>query len=610
MKHNFSDELYLDNIHLIPDPLKKNLADSLFSNEVPKHKEKNRQNEQKSILNCQKVPLENMKENPKQTATAFGGIGNFFSGVMNVLTSVMFRTRSPNYYDCFDVDSHQGSSDWHHAKTVVQDKNGKADGRSSCDDPPNPNVSSDMNFDSRTAVTSCENKLNQVLNLLTPKQTSSPVWVRKRPKKVFVEPGSVEESFEDAFSSEDFDCLPDDTFIEYYSPFQYQCENLCETAAQKTLLSTTPADENIDVVKDVLNNNDLDLKNDDNKMKNGFAQGQDKSQLSIGKMQLEQQKLDLEASDMHLEEESKVQNESTPLETNKTNLESHNSREELVSSCEDKLSRLKALLQEKRMKCRTKYEVPETTNTTPPKPIPTDKKPADKHFKNPNRRCGKRTKSKLKCRIEDDLVFANEISIGTPPSTENSPLQHNINFGEYFDEISGRFRTSSTGSDDSFQIVFNECSNTTGRIRKSSDCDSEDSFIVFEDSPESCYVSNDVFDSDTESEVSDSGCGITCKLAHTLTRTMTNLAVDSLYMESEDEVDFGCKENCDVIKETTGLKLRESSGLLLDEKKKLLRKSQPAKKVSFFYSYIVACFLGIESLCLSYLYYIVLRTYS
>lgn len=560
MKHDFNDELFLNNIHLIPDPLKKNLADSLYNTETPKKPEKMYQPNQKMAQNDQEVPME---KPPKQNTT-LGGIGSFFSGVVNVLTSVMFRSRAHHYYDCFDVDS-QGQA-WQHARTDVQDKNGHAGESKTPDDSPNPNVSSEMNFDSRDAVTGCERKLNQVLHLLAPKQTSSPVWVRKRPKKVFVEPGSVEESFEDAFSPEDFGSLSNDSYIEYYSPLQYHCEELCETAAEKTKLNTAPIEENMVIIKDVTKS-DLEVQKDAVQLdKHNKQWEQQEVQFDQQKVQLEQQKVS-EKSDLNMVQ----QLENKSLETDQTD-SSPTFKDQLVSSCEDKISRLKALLQEKRMKCRSKREdtetsqPPETSQTTLPKTNET--KTADKRFKNPSRRCGKRTKSKLKCRIEDDLVFANEINIGTPPSVENSPMQHNVNFGDYFDEVSGRFRTASTGSDDSFQIVFNDCH---GRIRKSSDCDSEDSFIVFEDSPESCYVTKDVFDSDSESEMSDSGCGITCKLAPTLTRTVCNLADDSLYV-SEDEVDFGMETTADVVEEKTGL--------LLDEKKKQLRKSQPSKTVS------------------------------
>uniref|UniRef100_A0A2A4JNH9 Uncharacterized protein n=1 Tax=Heliothis virescens TaxID=7102 RepID=A0A2A4JNH9_HELVI len=214
-------------------------------------------------------------------------------------------------------------------------------------------------------------------------------------------------------------------------------------------------------------------------------------------------------------------------------------------------------------------------------------------------------KSKMRKSIEDDLRFANEVNIDDVSSVDNSPsmgclekyMKHftqrpvdtpTQTDKEFFDEVSGRFLPGSVESEDSFQIVFNDCP----KLRKASDCESEDSFIVFEDSPDSCYTSNDVFgetsddddeyDSDSDiSQSGDSGCGdYQFNLAPSLSKSVCNLTDASLYADNgADEVDFvddTVVSQPDEV-ETGDLK----TGLLIDDRKKLQRKGLPPKRVQF-----------------------------
>ncbi|KOB71605.1 Protein phosphatase 1 regulatory subunit 15A [Operophtera brumata] len=521
MKIDYENEIFLNNLHLIPDPLKKNLADTLITDEKPEKLKKS------SLESPKMPPQEEVRHD-----SALAGITNFFSGVISMLSGAMFRSRSPvNYDDCFDANSRQGSpSAWRRAN-IDEDKNGQAVDRLSSD-ATSPNVFlSDMN--NCKTVHTCEEKLNQVRYLLTPKPVnkSNPIWLRKRPKKVFVEPGSVEDSFEDAFSPEDFVTLSNDPYIEYYSPPQYQSEEMCATEAPKTKIEVRPIKETTNIVKDITEN--------------------------------ETGKLNVEKDDKNPESD-KLEND------NNTKEDSVDNKHQLVSSCEDKLSKLKALLQDKRKKHTEADPTPEPTTEQPrpAKTIPINK-PKDKHYKNPHRMLDKRQKMKMNRSIQDDVIFANEIDI---ESTDNSPTVNSssdTSLGDYFDEMKGRFRSiSNTESEDSFQIVFND---SPKLYRKASDCESEDSFIVFEDN-DNCYTSNEVFgdsDCDSDSDVSDSGCStMTCKLSHSLSRTVSNLTDDTLY-ESSDEVDCGRVEP-----------VVEAKGLLMDTYKKSLRKDQPSKKVS------------------------------
>ncbi|XP_022824056.1 uncharacterized protein LOC111354744 [Spodoptera litura] len=197
--------------------------------------------------------------------------------------------------------------------------------------------------------------------------------------------------------------------------------------------------------------------------------------------------------------------------------------------------------------------------------------------------------------ILDDLQFANEICIDEIVAPKKSPSIGAANKDsttpepekDYFDEVSGRFNPGSVPeSEDSFQIVFNDAP----KLRRTSDCESEDSFIVFEDSPDSCYTSNDVFGDSSDSEeydsdsddMSDSGCGNASLAASQLSNSVNNLADDSL-CDAEDEVDCGHVTFCDRVGvgEVAELESEKFSGLLLDGRKKKLRRALPAKKVHF-----------------------------
>ncbi|XP_063836654.1 uncharacterized protein LOC135085784 [Ostrinia nubilalis] len=267
-----------------------------------------------------------------------------------------------------------------------------------------------------------------------------------------------------------------------------------------------------------------------------------------------------------------------------------------VAKCEDKLNRLRLLLKSKPVEAPNCARQPRKASVSPPpqKPV-TELGSVEKQSPN----------------IQDNLTFANEINGDELSSVENSPAVRSLDRlstpsvnsqrdeKDYFDEISGRFHSSSaTESEDSFQIVFTD--SPKNRPRVPSDCESEDSFIVFEESPDSCYTSNDVFGeesesdaeySDSDTDVSDSGCIPVTKLAHTLSRTFGDLTDDSLYDDKPvDEVDCAVRTVCEeipsedieddsVVCETDNEV--KSTGLLLDDAKKLLRKTLPPKKVHF-----------------------------
>ncbi|KAL4711243.1 hypothetical protein ACJJTC_019084 [Scirpophaga incertulas] len=165
---------------------------------------------------------------------------------------------------------------------------------------------------------------------------------------------------------------------------------------------------------------------------------------------------------------------------------------------------------------------------------------------------------------------------------------------DYFDEISGRFRSlSSTESEESFQIVFSD-SPRTSRMRRPSDCESEDSFIVFED-PDSCYTSTDVFgdsedesDSNSDAEFSDTKDVQVTKLSNTLSRTLSDLTDGSLYEDKAlDEVDCAVTSMCveipteKIADVSVNVPNAQSTGLLLNNEKKLLKRNQSPKKVHF-----------------------------
>lgn len=544
MKLDYENEIFLNNFHLIPDPLMKNLADTLITSEKPEKLIK-------QSLNTPIMPPKQPSREDVRGDSTLAGITNFFSGVFNMLSGAVFRTRSQvHYYDCFDAEARQGSPQTWLGANDVQDKNGQVPDKLSSDEPKPNGVNSDMN--NCKTVGSCEQKINQVKSLLsTSNKSSNPIWLRKRPKKVFVEPGSIEDTFEDAFAPEDFVPISNDPYVECYSPSQYHNEELCETEAPKPIIGVAPVIETTEIVNEVIKceSENTEINNCDSKPENDT-------------IKLDSDKLNNKSSD-----------------------ESGDDKHQLVSSCEDKLSKLKALLKEKRTTQTPKVldpspepitEQPRLTKTIP------ISKPVDKHYKNPHRMLDKRRKMKMKRSIQDDVIFANEIDLESPAESLSSPSTINsseTSLGDYFDEMKGRFRSASTTeSEDSFQIVFND---SPKHNHRASDCESEDSFIVFEDT-DNCYTSKDVFrDSDSESDVSDSGCStMTCKLSHSLSRTVSNLTDDTLY-ESSDEVD--CARVVPKV---------EARGLLMDADRKNLKKDQPAKQVSFYYFSFCSLCLG------------------
>ncbi|KAJ8706195.1 hypothetical protein PYW08_010821 [Mythimna loreyi] len=545
MRTTFAEELFLaNNLHFIPDPLMKNLADSIITEEKMAPKSK---------LNTNNIDVKTNEDNmePGPDYSPLSGITNFFSGVMNVITSAMFSKRK----QCDSVAQPGGQMAlppmWHGAKILDQNKILQDEHEKSSELLP-----SEMT-DVKKAAAHCQNKIEQVRLLLSSKPVPCNFRARRRPKRVFVEASSVEDSFEDAFSPEDFENIASDSFIEYSSPVCYHDHVFHEIDGPKTKTemaktaqnipeTPTPTCETTEIVKNVP---EIETANESNNL----------------------------VCDM---------------------------KPEVVATCEDKLSKLKALLQERKNKKSKPIVEPEPFPEPEPirKPVNVPELPKpktkvkDKKFKNPNRTCSKRMKSKMRKSIQDDLQFANEIIIEDASSAENSPSLGCLDKfiaatkpeKEYFDEVSGRFLPGSvTESEDSFQIVFNDCP----KPRRTSDCESEDSFIVFEDSPDSCYTSNDVFgetsdseDYDSDSDMSDSGCGYSSfNLAASLSKSVCNLADDSLYEEqSEDEVDCAnVRHACESVDLDTVEPAAEKTGLLLDDRKKLLRKALPSKKVHF-----------------------------
>ncbi|CAG9794388.1 unnamed protein product [Diatraea saccharalis] len=414
----------------------------------------------------------------------------------------------------------------------------------------------------------------------------------RRLKMAFVEAGSVDECFEDAFTPEDFIRISNSTYIEYYGTYPIENQNLLHTAASK-----------IKIEKVVHENTDIKI---------------------LPEVPIKCKKTINETNDIPVKQTTEIK----AMEDIRIvdNIEDEPCKPEVVSSCEDKLSKLKALLQEK---CKKKTmnnhssdvssKVTMQSNDKHVKSLKPNMKVKDKCFKNPCRTTSKRKKCNLKKSIQDDLLFAQEINIDTLPSIGNSPSVNSLDrlsdtsvsfvkttdvsndTDDYFDEVSGRFRsTSATESEDSFQIVFSDSPKDT-RMRKMSDCDSEDSFIVFEESPYSCYTSNDVFgDSDeSESEYTDSEADSSdtedvqeTKLTHTLSRTMSDLTDGILYDENSlDEVDCAVRSVCDEIpnQEIKDLTVKasatnntvKSTGLLVNEDQKKQKRKLPSKTVRF-----------------------------
>ncbi|VVD02440.1 unnamed protein product [Leptidea sinapis] len=444
MKITYGDTMFLSNInklHLIPDPLKKNLADSVMGDtqvmrDLKPHNE------------FGKVEVE-PQPTQKKELTTLTSITNYFSGLMNVMGTI-FQRRPPSpvtqYYDCFDTESSREMApfNWQPSKLDVQNKNERSFSSN------NGSTTNMTISDCKSSAESCEDKLNQVRLLLsgTPKLGKS--------KRVVGEASSIEESFEDAFCPEDIVSLANDTFIEYYSAFNSHSDCLCEADAPYV---------KTEVIKDSL---DTSTNLNDDKFNNNCST------------------------------------------SNKSSDCKDDLKYEVVSSCEDKLSKIKALLQSK---CKANSNTHEKTE-----PISI------------NNIC--------------DTSFADELNLNNSNETVSSEPDNS------FDEVKGRFHSSSTDSNDSFQIVFSD-----SRKRLPSDCESEDSFIVFDESPDSCYTSHDVFgnESDLESDFEeDSGCIQTCKLDHSLSRTFCDLTDNSLYSadvpdsspSGSDELDAVVLQKC------------------------------------------------------------------
>ncbi|KAF9410700.1 hypothetical protein HW555_010292 [Spodoptera exigua] len=554
MRHSFGEDLFLvpNNLHLIPDPLMKNLADTIITEE--KMAPKSKLNSKIDVKTEEDMHIE-PDYNP------LSGITNFFAGVMNVITSAMFSKRKQADFVAPPVPQMAAPTMWHAAKVldenkIVQDEN--------CSGDKSSEFAAPEMTECKKAAAHCQSKLDQVRLLLGTKPVPCNSWARRRPKRVFVEASSVEDSFEDAFSPEDFENIANNSYLEYSSPVCFHDNVFHEVDAPKVKTEFAKAPE---------------------------SPKEPPKTTAVLPQICESTEIVKNVPEIETANEISLLNET---------------KKELVASCEDKLSKLKALMQERKNKSKSPIQVPEpepvkvTEHIDLPKPR-TQSKVKDKRFKNPNRTCGKRTKSKMRKSILDDLQFANEICIDEIASPDNSPSVGSFEKyittptepeKDYFDEVSGRFNPGSVPeSEDSFQIVFND----GPKLRRTSDCESEDSFIVFEDSPDSCYTSNDVFGDSSDSEeydsdsddMSDSGCGNFSLAASQLSKSVNNLADDSLYVEEsdgEDEVDCANVTMCDRadLGEHVEVENEKSSGLLLDERKKKLRRTLPAKKVSFF----------------------------
>lgn len=498
MKCTIEDDIF-KNLHLLSDPLKKNLADSVITGETMK----------KNPVETKERKTHEAVKPPTAQRTDYypslSGITSFFSGVFNIMGTIFQkRTSSPvsQYYDCFDneyKDQMAPPMFWQPSNFEVRNKN-ESDMLFGSTNDSRTNLDVEMNSECKVAVAQCEEKLNQVRSLLckkndqnVPKARGSP----RKPRKAFVEAGSVEESFEDALS-ESVLSLANDTFVECCAPFKIHDESLIQSDAPriKTDIYIT---ENMNIPKNLPEETE--------------------SKTTEVKQNLNTENLS---------------NSEIEISVTKT-------KDELVSSCEDKLNKIKELLRSRHCK---------TPKNSEPIPISTGNK------------------------IE--TLFGNEMNSSDLLTSSNSQDS------DHFNEITGRFNSSSVDSEDSFQIVFTD-SPRKCRRRIPSDCESEDSFIVFEESPDCCYTSNEVFgeeilgddSSDSDSDVDDdSGCGVQCKLSPSLSRTFGNLADDSLY--DQDVVD-----SASVSSPSTTTPWLEKTGLLLDEDRKSERKMKPTKRVHF-----------------------------
>lgn len=672
------DNTLLSKIQSIPDPLKKNLADTV----IFASKEKEKAAKMSVINDNYHYPTysdpENMEipssNSSQQRSVSMAGITSFVTSLIGAISGAVFskRPKSPDvqYFDCCDTEnSHEmpPPSSWHPSKIDELNKTLATD---SCE------VNGNMN-ESGAAVAQCESKLNAVRRLLSsesvPKSSKSPQPSRlrsRRPRKVFVQPDSVHNSYVEDFDTEEFVSLANEEYIEYFGVNRNVSSENCEVQAAKMKTEIAQEKETSDIIKSLpISDKDSEISTENcysNDNSNSF-QDTVKDIENTGIVKVLPQVLDTEVSNSTDKTNSTLETSKTINDTEvakpvvgsevSNSVSEEETKKQVISSCEDKMARLKSLLQNR---CQNKsHQTPTESSTNqiaaelktsnleteslpnisitesmkevvtkkPPKPIPIQK-PKDKKFKNPHRVTDKRKHSRLRKVIQEDMIFAHEIDSGdisdhSPKvhkrkmrrdsphvsldmsSAENSPMSRSLDHltetpinsveKDYFDEMKGRFHSSSmTDSDDSFQIVFAE-SPKMSRFRRPSDCDSEDSFIVFEDSPNNCYTSKDVFgDSDsesdvseTDSELSDSDCDDVCKLSPNLSRTIGDLTDDSLFENEEnkeitiDEIDCAVR----TVEEIQEVGEEKNRGLLIDDLKKLRRKNQPPKSVSVLNMY-------------------------
>ncbi|XP_059061563.1 putative autophagy-related protein 11 [Achroia grisella] len=511
--------------------------------------------------------------------TWFMGVQYMLSNMYHTISKIMGRTESEQYYGVVNKETSPGF--WQTSNT----ENKNIGARESC-----YKDSLDMIEDCQnTAVAgknpavACEEKLSGIRQLLSSKSvpiTPKPNRYRsRRPKKVFVESSSVEDNFEDAFAPEDFISHPNLQYLTCVVPKQVQHLEFLEIDAPKMKVETGPVKEHTEIVNELQKNDkETEFSKSENKLKNNT--------------------------------DNTVQ--SNPLaEIEKTGIVSCNNNvminKQIFISCE--MLNLETMLHESN-KNNTNLmlnysdsciKVPSAESLKTQLGMPTMNM-SNKH-KNKNGLSVEKRRLRSR-RATTDRRFSEELNLNDDVSSAEhsprikidcTPLSDSV---DYFDEISGRFCSNSGAeSDDSFQVVFSDSPQLKYTWRPS-DCESEDSFILFEDSPDSCYTSIDVFgdkaeDSETEysdSEMSDSGCGALdklIKLRHSMYTTFgttdNNLNVDNSWV---DEVDCSVRiceeissqnvaEVCEVSEEN------KSTGILLNEHKKLLRKNQSPKTVNF-----------------------------
>lgn len=619
----FAAETYLSQLHNLSNPLQKNLADTLPK---PDEIKPNLRKSESLVFPTQ----EKQNTHSTQQQTTFASIGNFISGVFNVITSAMpFQKRprpSESFHDDFVFEAHDASPPldfWRPAKFEQQNKNNCSDQSGQSGE---NNSQLNMSVDCRAAAAHCEDKLTRVKSLLTnnsvTQKTVKPVRLR-RPKKVFVQPDAVEECYDVPFDPEDLVSCSDNNFVECVVPVRNLDSDLVQIEAPVMRVVMTPLATDVKPVQ---------------------TEDKVECEKTIEDIKMDKPEIVVDDSDL---------------------------KTQVIQKCEDKCSQLKALLLERRKNNTKTRNYPSDSSITEEKPEERlSNKPIpisnchNKKYKNPNRlNIDKRSKCRVRKNIEDDMKFAHEVDLDLSSSAENTPQvafknlkiekmpkskncvhpnavnspkhckiipangnsprksksrklaypmpstessTENLSGNECsFNEISGRFhKSSTTDSEDSFQIVFADSPQNSPHTRKSSDCDSEDSFIIFEDeSPDSCYTSTDVFGnheteesedcSDYDSDYSDSG-HVTCRLAHTFSRTISDLTDDSLYEEnavltpsrpysdSEDEVDSAVRIAESIPEEDLEEleKEEQDSGLLMNDTKRMKKKKLPPKKVS------------------------------